>query len=1055
MVKLLASLLSVFALLQIITASEVFVTEPEDVYVPEGSPAAVTFSCKVDSSNPVYTWMKDKKTIDLSANSRLKQFGGTLQISTPQQSDAGSYRCVSTSSEGKVVSNSANLIFQSLGQFPTTTPSTVKVVQGDGAQIACPQINFTPEDSVALYWEKKNDFEMINRPGGKNRYISWSGTLYFASVSMSDEDSYYCRARSLWDDEAGKPEERQSEATALDVSRAIVSSVAPKIVLQPESTTYAKLGGYMLLECYAFGTPVPEITWTKDGVSVPISKLTDAKQVFIRDVTQDDEGTYECTATNSQGSVKTNTNVQLQYAPEITQHLVAQNLELSSTATLSCGYTAQPAPSAITWIKDATVLSATSRLSIDSSSTSSQLQIQNLSEEDSGIYQCLVENALGDVLSSAMIEVTALAPTFVTDMPDLQKIASNNQAEIVCDLAASPPAQVTWTKDEFDVIQPYGDEGFTLNGYNLVIDNVSSSDEGEYKCSATNLAGSIEGTTYVQVFEPTVITDFTGSGDVIEIVAKDTVMLDCKATFDSNLEMDWRWTFNGDVMEDQIEEGDQVKIMIQAGALTLMDASSENSGDYQCCAITDVGTACATMPLLVNGPPGAVTSLSIQVPSDGTKLSLSWQEPALNGAPISEYTVDYCKVGSDGTCSSSAGFIPATTHPAYLNVTSCHVINLLPYNYYIFRITSSNKYGESVASLSTLPKRTSASAPIIAPSKVGGGGGFVGQLVVSWEALPRSYYGDDDVDYEVYVRRQAQGNDTNDWIVQVVLGGSGNEAIFRVSNEEIYTAYDVQVRATNSYGKGPFSDISVAHTAELAPTEAPTGFKPNGIKSYSANIKWNKIQDLNGFTQGYHVAVCDLFSYKNCRDSTTWTMIKTTDPDPHVLITDLEPNKPYSISVAAYNSAGPGPYSNFTFSFVTSKIPPQTAPHNAKYSLRGQKVSASWDPVYEEDGEGEVKGYVIQYWLAGRQTIADATEVYAGMNTQKNFNLPGQDDYAVCVSAYSNGGNGKPSSVVVISTDAGVSSKQTGGNGSSNLAPSSLITILSATIMAFFMKLLR
>ena len=93
-------------------------------------------------------------------------------------------------------------------------------------------------------------------------------------------------------------------------------------------------------------------------------------------------------------------------APEITQHLVAQNLELSSTATLSCGYTAQPAPSAITWIKDATVLSATNRLTIDSSSTSSKLQIQDLSEEDSGIYQCLVENALGDVLSSAMIEVT-------------------------------------------------------------------------------------------------------------------------------------------------------------------------------------------------------------------------------------------------------------------------------------------------------------------------------------------------------------------------------------------------------------------------------------------------------------------------------------------------------------------------------------------------------------------------------------------------------------------------------------------------------------------------
>ena len=44
----------------------------------------------------------------------------------------------------------------------------------------------------------------------------------------------------------------------------------------------------------------------------------------------------------------------------------------------------------------------------------------------------------------------------------------------------------------------------------------------------------------------------------------------------------------------------------------------------------------------------------------------------------------------------------------------------------------------------------------------------------------------------------------------------GNSLYFaQVSNDEIYTAYDVQVRATNSFGKGPFSDISVAHTAEL------------------------------------------------------------------------------------------------------------------------------------------------------------------------------------------------------------------------------------------------
>jgi len=1056
MSKLLASFLSVAVLLQITTASEVFITEPQDVLVPEGSPAAVTFTCKVDSSNPVYTWMKDKITLDISANSRLEQFGGTLQISTPQSSDAGAYRCVSTSSDGKVVSNSANLIFQSLGNFPTSTPQTVEVVQGDGAKIDCPAITFSPHDSVALYWEKKYNFEMINRPGDNARYISWAGTLYFASTTLSDDDSYYCHARSLWDDETGRPEQRQSEATTLVVKKAATTTIAPKLVLQPESTSYAKLGGYLLLECFAYGSPVPEMTWTKNGKNVPIAHLTDANQVFIQDVTEDDVGTYTCTATNSKGSTSSSTNVQLQYAPKITQHLVAQNLELSSTASLSCGYTAQPSPSAVTWIKDAMVLSATSKLSIDSSSTSSQLQISDLSEGDSGIYQCLVENALGDVLSSAMIEVSAVAPTFITDMPDLQKIASNNQAEIKCDLAASPPAEVTWTNNnQFDVIQPYGDSGFTLNGYNLVIANVSKDDEGSYTCSATNLAGSISGTTYVQVFEPTEITGYTGNGDVVEIVAKDTVMLECSATFDINLEMDWSWSFNGDKIDDNVEEGKQVKIMIQAGVLTLMDASSENSGAYQCCATTDVGSACATMPLLVNGPPGAVASVSIKVPADGTQLSLSWQEPALNGAAVEEYYIDYCKVGVDGTCTSSQGYVSASTDPAHLNVTSATVVDLLPYNYYTFRVTSRNAYGLSAAYLSTLPKRTAASAPIVSPSKVGGGGGFVGQLVVSWEALPRSYYGDDDVDYDVYVRQQTEGNVTNAWIAQVVTGGAQNQAVFRVSNEEIYTAYDVQVRATNTLGQGPFSEITTVHTAELAPTEAPSRFKSEGVHSYNAQIGWNKIEDTNGFTQGYHVAVCDLYTYKNCRNSSTWTMIKTTDPAPTVFITGLYPNRPYSISVAAYNSAGPGPYSNFTYDFVTSKTPPQTAPQNVKYSLRGQKVSASWEKVVAADGEGEVVGYVIQYWIAGKQTIADATAKNVGPNTQASFTLPGQDDYSVCVAAASAGGYGKPSSRVVISTNAGVSSKQTGGNGSSNLAPSSFFTLASAIAMAFLMKLLR
>lgn len=63
----------------------------------------------------------------------------------------------------------------------------------------------------------------------------------------------------------------------------------------------------------------------------------------------------------------------------------------------------------------------------------------------------------------------------------------------------------------------------------------------------------------------------------------------------------------------------------------------------------------------------------------------------------------------DGTCTSSQGYVSASTDPAYLNVTSATVVDLLPYNYYTFRVTSRNAYGLSAAYLSTLPKRTAAS----------------------------------------------------------------------------------------------------------------------------------------------------------------------------------------------------------------------------------------------------------------------------------------------------------------------------------------------------------
>lgn len=52
------------------------------------------------------------------------------------------------------------------------------------------------------------------------------------------------------------------------------------------------------LPCIVRGLPEPTLTWTKDGVSYPVSP--DGSLAFGT-VKLDDEGTYTCTATNTAG----------------------------------------------------------------------------------------------------------------------------------------------------------------------------------------------------------------------------------------------------------------------------------------------------------------------------------------------------------------------------------------------------------------------------------------------------------------------------------------------------------------------------------------------------------------------------------------------------------------------------------------------------------------------------------------------------------------------------------------------------------------------------------
>ena len=74
----------------------------------------------------------------------------------------------------------------------------------------------------------------------------------------------------------------------------------PNITLNTLSNAEVEIGQELTLSCNASGDPLPNITWTKDGV--PRSEFAfSGYELHLADVQRMDIGSYRCTAYNGYG----------------------------------------------------------------------------------------------------------------------------------------------------------------------------------------------------------------------------------------------------------------------------------------------------------------------------------------------------------------------------------------------------------------------------------------------------------------------------------------------------------------------------------------------------------------------------------------------------------------------------------------------------------------------------------------------------------------------------------------------------------------------------------
>uniref|UniRef100_A0A8B9CQS8 receptor protein-tyrosine kinase n=1 Tax=Anser brachyrhynchus TaxID=132585 RepID=A0A8B9CQS8_9AVES len=238
----------------------------------------------------------------------------TLVVAEAKSS--GIYSCVASNKVGKAERNVSFIV--------TDVPSGFHInlekmpIEGENLVLSCSANKFLYKDIAWILPRTVNNQTKARR--ALNKEYSITLTLTIKNVSLAHSGTYVCRARNIY---TGKEVLQKKDVT-------IRAQEAPALLRQLMDQT-VNTSNSAMLDCQVRGIPEPQITWLKNHEEIHqesgIILGPGSRMLFIERVKEEDEGLYQCIATNLKGSVESSAYVTVQGTPE------RSNLEL---ITLTC-----------------------------------------------------------------------------------------------------------------------------------------------------------------------------------------------------------------------------------------------------------------------------------------------------------------------------------------------------------------------------------------------------------------------------------------------------------------------------------------------------------------------------------------------------------------------------------------------------------------------------------------------------------------------------------------------------------------------------------------------
>ncbi|XP_037641892.1 carcinoembryonic antigen-related cell adhesion molecule 1 isoform X1 [Sebastes umbrosus] len=539
-------------------------------HLVEFNDTAVLMCSVLNGSSLSYVWLKGNSVVTASGGAQLSDGGATITIVRVTRYDEGSYRC--NVSNG--VSHEISLpVYLNISYGPSNItmmimPMKSAYITGSNITLSC-----SAESSPQAMIQWMVDGVYLNHFGAQ---------LQLERVTKSNSGNYRCVFHNT-------VTARFSSKSAMikivePIAAVVVNHTGGPVILHEQ----------LILHCEVNGS-FTSIQWWRNGQLITADNTTtfdmNNKTLIINPVQQSDNGDYQCQAFNPVSNMTSSPyTVVVNYGP-MKPVIEGPSMALTGTlATLNCSSASRP-PSHISWYHNGSLVA-----------TYSDLTIGPLTFNMSGKYTCMAFNNVTGKNSTAYTMLTVLAPVTMASIKIVgAKPILNHTFTLTCETAGGVES-ITWMYG-WSPLYADNTRNFSKDNATLTFDPVMNSDNGNYRCVASNPLSSVssQNFTLAVYYGPQVPT----------IMGPNAAKTGYNATFScyasSNPPSSYKWFFNDSLVANTS--------MYVTPLLT-----KDMSGKYTCKAYNNI----------TGKNSSAYTMLTVLAPVTMASIKIVGAQPILN-----------------------------------------------------------------------------------------------------------------------------------------------------------------------------------------------------------------------------------------------------------------------------------------------------------------------------------------------------------------------------------------------------------------------------------------